>query len=247
MEIKNIYQRILSVYSKVKTVYKDAEISAGKSSYTVVTHDSVTRLLHDPISESGIVPIPNQKSCSVVQLEKITEYNGKEQRTLIYRADVHAEIRFVNADDPTQFVVSDAHAYAFDSSDKAIGKAYSMALKMIYLKVFMLESQDEEEARTTEPDYTYKQKDGAALGRAQQSPTNPLDYKIKFGKFKDKALRDVPPKDLKSMVDWLRNESNAKKKPLTGTALELVTVYEHLQDELSNQEPQFDKDEKNPF
>ena len=88
---------------------------------------------------------------------------------------------------------------------------------------------------------------GAVPNKPQQSPTNPLDYKIKFGKFKDKALRDVPPKDLKSMVDWLRNESNAKKKPLTGTALELVTVYEHLQDELSNQEPQFDKDEKIPF
>lgn len=241
MEQKNLFQKILLVYSKVKTVYKDAEITAGKGSYSVVTHDSVTRLLHDPISESGIVPFPNQKSCSIVPIEKITEYNGKEQRSLIYRADVHAEVKFINADDPSQFIISEAHAYAFDNSDKAVGKAYSMALKMIYLKVFMLESQDEEEARTVEPNSTYTKKQNVVAQPAKQQPQskavdvmtgNPFDdYTINAGpnsKLTGTKLKDHSPefllKTVESSEKWHKDNNKTMHKN-TKEFSEMVYAY----------------------
>lgn len=239
MEQKNLYQKILLVYSKVKTVYKDAEITAGKGSYSVVTHDSVTRLLHDPISESGIVPFPNQKACSIIPIEKITEYNGKEQRSLIYRADVHAEVKFINADDPSQFIISEAHAYAFDNSDKAVGKAYSMALKMIYLKVFMLESQDEEEARTVEPNSTYVKKPLPNQSKAVSTvidtiidPQNPFDgYVINAGpnsKLTGTKLKDHSPdfllKTIESSQKW-HQENNKTMHKNTKEFVEMVTGY----------------------
>jgi hypothetical protein len=217
MEVRNIFQKILLVYSSVKTVYKDAEITAGKSSYSVVTHDSVTRLLHDPISQAGIVPFPNQKSCSVVPFEKIIEYNGQKQSSIVYRADVHAEVRFVNADNPSEVVISEAHAYAFDNSDKAIGKAYSMALKMIYLKVFMLESQDDEESRAVEPGSTYSIKKSAPVAKPAPKSVDVLtgesfaDYKINAGpnnKLTGTKLTDHTPEFLLKTVE----SSNAYHK-----------------------------------
>jgi hypothetical protein len=69
-----------------------------------------------------------------------------------------------------------------DSSDKAMGKAYSMALKYCYLKTFMLESLDEEESRecesTYKPSYNTPSKDDLAtpaqLGAIQK--LYPLRY-----------------------------------------------------------------------
>ena len=149
---KNIHQRILEVYKEVQSIKKTAKIEITSTrSYKAVTHDVVTRALHMPIAKNGIVVIPNQKKCEIQMMEIEKEYNGKVSKNTAYRADVTASIEFVNADDPTQRFSSDATAYAIDSSDKAVGKAYSMAVKMIYLKVFMLESNDEEEKRQSQP------------------------------------------------------------------------------------------------
>ena len=152
----NLYQRILSVYKKVTSVIKEAEIEQGNNSYQVVTHDTVTKALHIPVAEAGIVCWPTMKSCVVTSFEKEKEYQGKKQIQTWYRADVVAQVKFINADNPQDVLESEIHSYAFDTSDKAIGKAYSMAIKNIYLKTFMLESLDQEEARPLE-DGSYKE------------------------------------------------------------------------------------------
>lgn len=89
--------------------------------------------------------------------------------------------------------------------------------------------------------------DNKTSAKTEKKASTPLDYVVKFGKFKDKALREIPPKDVKNMVDWLRNESAKNKKPLAGSAKELVDVYDSYLDAVSELEPQFDKDEKIPF
>ena len=153
----NLYQKILTVYKEVRSIVKDGEIEQGNSSYLVVTHDAVTRALHMPLANAGIVCIPNLEICQNSDFEVSKVWNKETTVSKWYRADVKASITFVNADDPTDRFTSHSFAYAFDKSDKAIGKAYSMAIKNIYLKVFMLESVDHEEERELEkfdkPDY----------------------------------------------------------------------------------------------
>lgn len=153
----NLFQKINEVQKLVSSVVKSGEIQAGNNSYTVVTHDDVTRALHLPIAKTGIVCWPNMKSCSLSTIEKIKVWNGNEQKTEWHRADVVAEMTFINSDDPTERLTTEATAYAFDTSDKAVGKAYSMAIKMMYLKTFMLESADQEEDRPVE-NAVYKEK-----------------------------------------------------------------------------------------
>jgi hypothetical protein len=103
-----------------------------------------------PLAECGIVCVPTMYSCCVSEFERTKEWQGKVTSTKWYRADVEAVIKFINAEKPDECFESKAMAYAFDTSDKAIGKAYSMAVKSIYLKTFMLESTDEEEERVLE-------------------------------------------------------------------------------------------------
>lgn len=145
--MSNLYKKIIQVYTEVQGIVKDGEIAQGGSSYTVVTHDAVTKALHMPIAKAGLVVMPDMVACDVSEFEKVKVWNGQETKATWYKADVTAKIKIIDSDDPKQFVESTCRAYAFDTSDKAIGKAYSMAIKNIYLKVFMLESMDKEESR----------------------------------------------------------------------------------------------------
>lgn len=205
MEKKNIYQKIIKVYNEVESVQKNAEVSVTQnSSYMAVTHDAVTKALHKPLAKAGIVIRPTQKSCVISTHEKQDKYKP-ELKNIIYRADVVASIDFINAENPTEILTSEATAYALDSGDKAVSKAYSMAIKMILLKTFMLESMDEEEARPTEPDSSYKEKpisQKAALnGMKTEFKKDPFYFES--GTHKGQKFSEVVPEDFDSYFNKL--------------------------------------------
>jgi hypothetical protein len=151
--MKNLYQKINEVMKQVQTVHKGAKISMGGGSYTAVSHDDVTSLLHMPCAEIGIVLIPNVISSEITSELKAPDKYGNIKKE--YQTSVIVELTAINADNPEERLSVKMPAHAFDSSDKSPGKSISMATKYCYLKLFMLESIDEEEAR---PEAKYEQK-----------------------------------------------------------------------------------------
>lgn len=154
----NIYQKINAIQKQITSVQKDAEISMGGGrSYSAVSHDAVTNLLHMPLAQAGIVMVPSMIQSTITQTETKEVYNGNEKTKINYRADVTVSIGVVNADDKSDSFSVLSSAYSFDTGDKATGKAFSMAVKQAYLKLFMLESVDHEEERV-EQGSSYQQK-----------------------------------------------------------------------------------------
>lgn len=150
---RNLYQKMTDIMKEVDTVFKGANISMGNGrSYSAVTHDDVTSLLHKPLANHGIW---TKVSIEKVELTTRDKPNKYGDTSVEYRADVWVEVTFINADKPEEREVCKGFAYAFDSSDKAVGKAESMAVKYIYLKNFTLESTDNEESRDHE--HSFKQ------------------------------------------------------------------------------------------
>jgi hypothetical protein len=148
---KNLYQKMTDIMKEVDTVFKGANISMGNGrSYSAVNHDDVARLLHKPLAENGIWTKVSVEKVELSSREKTNKYGDT---SLEYRADVWVEVTFINADKPEEREVCKGFAYAFDSSDKAVGKAESMAVKYIYLKNFTLESTDNEESRDHEQNF----------------------------------------------------------------------------------------------
>lgn len=152
--MKNLYQKICDVMLEVSSVEKNATISMGGNSYSAVTHDDVTRLLHGPCAKQGIVLAPSVVQSSSESVTKIDKYGNNKQEQV---ANVLVRVTAINADNPEERLFVEMPSIAFDSGDKAFGKAISMATKYAYLKLFMLESVDEEESR---PDaaYSYQKK-----------------------------------------------------------------------------------------
>jgi hypothetical protein len=155
--MKNLYQKINEVMLEVTTVQKGVQISMGGGGYSAVSHDDVTRLLHIPIARAGIVLASSVINSDLQILEKSKEWNGKITIIKEYMVSVTVELTAINSDDPSERLSVNMPSIAFDPSDKAFGKAISMATKYAYLKLFMLESVDKEEERD-DHGYEYKNK-----------------------------------------------------------------------------------------
>ena len=134
----NIYQRINQVMKKVDYVKKDLKVQG----YSAVSHDSVTATVRKHMVEAGIVLTVSQDSAVFDEREQ-----GSKMR--LYHGGYN--VSFVNMDKPEDKITVHVDSMAYDNGDKAPGKANSYATKYALLKVFMIETGDAEESRTSDP------------------------------------------------------------------------------------------------
>jgi len=134
----NIYQRINEVRKEIGYVQKDKSVSTGGGSYQAVTHDAVTGMVRSSLIKHGIVIVPDL----VVGLFHPKEEGAKQR---LYEASY--VIHFINCDLPDERVSMQVSAHALDNGDKAPGKAMSYATKYAILKLFSIETGENEESR----------------------------------------------------------------------------------------------------
>lgn len=141
---KNLYQRINGVMSELSYLKKTETIGYGNNSYTAIGHDHVTESLQPFIVKYGLVLEPSMINTVFERYQVTTRKGDLIDR---YETQTTASLKVTNVDNPSEYLTVQATAHSFDSQDKAPGKAYSMAVKYCYLKLFMLASGDEEESR----------------------------------------------------------------------------------------------------
>lgn len=134
----NVFQRINAVREKIDYIKKDKQVQT----YKAVTHDQVTALVRDHLVKFGVVVYPNLVSSVTMDTgEKTTK------GTPIIRVEAVYEFVFVNIDDPADKFTASVSAHANDQGDKAPGKALSYAKKAVILKVFEIETGEDDESR----------------------------------------------------------------------------------------------------
>ena len=190
----NIHQRIQQVKKKVKFVRKTGEVSQGREKYKVVTHDEVTKELHEAIADAGINIIMNILPETIQQMETGRSSSGTPRM----RFYAHFEVDAINVDDPSDFTGMLIAVHADDYGDKGPGKAYSMAMKIFKLKVFDLETGENEEERPEEQGGTRRatpeetQQLYALIEKSSTTEAAILEYLRK-----DPTMKDL--KDLKNL------------------------------------------------
>jgi hypothetical protein len=135
----NIYQRLNEVRKVVEYLQKDKEV-AGK--YMVVTHDAVTALVRPRLVEHGILTVPNLLKSATLNTTMTT---GKGIPIIRYEATYR--VSFVNMETPEERVDVEIESHALDEGDKAPGKALSYAVKYALLKIFNIETGEDDESR----------------------------------------------------------------------------------------------------
>ena len=110
----------------------------------VVSHDEVTAKVRDDLVKFGIVVEPYLVSERVVQ--DTLMFMGQHKNPII-RLEGVVDVFFVNIDEPTDRACVRVPAHALDAGDKAPGKLVSYAVKMAMLKIFSIETGEDDEAR----------------------------------------------------------------------------------------------------
>lgn len=162
----NVYQRINEVRKMIGYVQKDKAVSTGGGSYKAVTHDAVTGMIRDALIKQGVVIVPSVTAC-------VFHPKEPDAKQRLYEATY--EIEFVNIDDPADRIVSKQSAHALDNGDKAPGKAQSYATKYAILKLFNIETGEDEESRYQQDEF-----DLDAYLLAIQGASNLEDLKARF-------------------------------------------------------------------
>ena len=140
----NIFQRVNEVRKSIPYIKKDKAVSTGGGSYKAVTHDAVTGMVRDALIKNGVVIVP-----SVV--ESVFHPKEPDAKQRLYEATF--QVDFVNMDDPNDRITTRQTAHALDNGDKAPGKAMSYATKYAILKLFNIETGEDEESRYQQEEF----------------------------------------------------------------------------------------------
>ena len=136
----NIYQRLNEIRKEVAYIRKEKEVT-GAGTYKVVTHDQVTGEIRESLIKHGVMIVPR-----LIKSVCANSGTSTAKGIPIIRYEAFYEIDFVNCDLMDKVTVS-IEAHALDQGDKAPGKAISYATKYAMLKLFSIETGEDEELR----------------------------------------------------------------------------------------------------
>lgn len=147
---RNIYQRINAVMQEIDYIKKDKKVSGGGANYSAVSHDQVVAMLRDSLVKHGIVYYPEQLNSTVL----VARDKSKDIAMMLYEGEYN--VHFVNIDDGADRLTVRIVGHANDNGDKAPGKAVTYATKSALLKVFAIETGENDESRNyKEPEVVY--------------------------------------------------------------------------------------------
>lgn len=252
----NIYQRMIEVQKLATTVVKSATVkmSENDKGYKAVTHDEVAATLHLPLAQCGVFMLPEIVSYKTDSFEKTNQW-GKQ--VTWYRTDLEILVKWVNVDKPDEFITSKGAAFALDTSDKSFAKAYSLALKIVLLKVHLLESRDGEEERPFDKENGMERvgKGEANQGRKSQpknenqgapaensrpkpesKPVAPKDIVYPFeSSIKGQKLGDIETSMLDKAKVWLK--AQLAKDPKPANVKQVAFIYSQVKAVLVERTP----------
>ena len=134
-----IYMAINRVMQKITAVHKDGSVGFGNNSYKIVTYDNIISKLRAYLVEEKIIINPVQKEKGVYT-ESLTAKGGKK-----LRYDAFYDVEYIHCEDGSKLVSTVEVSADTFGDDKAPAKATTIAVKNSILKVFSLESADEQQ------------------------------------------------------------------------------------------------------
>ena len=164
----NIYQKMSAVIDELGVVAKNLEVDTGKGkSYKAVSERDILDTVKPLEVKHGIYSYPvNREVIESNLLESETKYGVKT--TLVTR--IKTTYRFVNADEPTDFIEMVTFAEGLDSQDKGSGKAMTYADKYALMKAYKISTGDDpDQTASEETRYTRSSTKPAAPKKVSQT------------------------------------------------------------------------------
>lgn len=171
----NIFQRMSAISNEVTAVAKNLNVGVGKGSYKAVGDADVLAAVKPLLAKYGVYAYPYCRE--IVEsgtLEKDTQYGKSVQLYLRMKTT----FRFINLDDPTDYIEVIGFGDGVDTCDKAPGKAQTYSDKYCILRGLLLVTGEDPDQYKSEPVQAVK---------TQKTPKPPKDT--------DRMMAAYPPRE----------------------------------------------------
>ena len=148
----NIYQKMSAVTAELQTVAKNLTVQTTKtSSYKAVSERDILDAVKPLEVKHGIYSHPaRRKVLESNLLESESEYNGKVSKKTTFMTRIETVYRFVNVENPEEYIETTTFAEGIDSQDKGSGKAMTYGDKYALMKAYKISTGDDPDQNASE-------------------------------------------------------------------------------------------------
>ena len=153
----NIYEKMLAITSEMKSVAKNLEVGYGKNSYKAVGEADVLYEVKQLEEKYKVYSYPYSRQViesDVLVTEK--EYNGTVTKGNQIFLRIETVYRFVNIENPDEYIDITTYGDGIDTQDKAVGKAMTYADKYALMKAYKIITGDDPDQEHSPDKATYK-------------------------------------------------------------------------------------------
>jgi len=147
-----IFEKMLAITAELQTVAKNLMVGEGRSQYKAVSEGDVLAAVKPLEIKYGVYSYPIKRT--VIDSGEIVSknvYKGEEKETRRLWLRVETVYRFVNTENPDEYIEITTYGDGVDSQDKAPGKAMTYSDKYALLKAYKIQTGDDPDANASEP------------------------------------------------------------------------------------------------
>ena len=160
----NIYKKMSAITAELTAVAKNLNVGIGKAAYKAVGEADVLAAVKPLEEKHGVYSYPYSRK--IVEADLITttsEYQGKVTEKTNRYLRIETVYRFVNIDNPEEYIDITTYGDGIDPQDKAVGKAMTYSDKYALLKAYKIitgedPDQFKSEEGKTEKKLTFREK-----------------------------------------------------------------------------------------
>ena len=153
----NIYQKMATITNELQTVAKNLVVEITKNnSYKAVSERDIIDAVKPVELKNGVYSYPVSREVlesHILESEKV--WNGQATKTTSFFSRIKTIYRFVNVDNPEEYIETTVFAEGIDSQDKGSGKAMTYADKYALMKAYKISTgEDPDQDGSKETHYT---------------------------------------------------------------------------------------------
>lgn len=149
MEQLNIYQRMAKITAKLPVVAKNLKVETfkGGKGYKAVSERDILDAVKPLEAEYGIYSFPYSRD---ILIQDTLETGSPESRKTIFMSRIKTVYRFVNIDNPQEYIETIVFSEGIDSQDKGSGKAMTYGDKYALMKAYKISTGDDPDVDPSE-------------------------------------------------------------------------------------------------
>ena len=144
----NLFQKMNKITSEIKSAEKDLEISIGGAKYKAVSESVILNIVKPLEEKYGVYSYPMSRAIVDSNLVTTKDRSGNEKTQFYER--IETIYRFVNIDNPSEYIDITSYGDGIDNGDKSVGKAMTYADKYALMKAYKIVTGDDPDKEGSE-------------------------------------------------------------------------------------------------